>query len=91
MGVKTSEYRLEFPFQMSFIHFLIEQESNFQPEPKRPLISFWYNSFKSLFTALSKSSHESEVTITCHQLLRRILHGPKCLIQNVLGKFSKPP
>ena len=94
MGVKTLECWLEFPFQMSAIHFPIEQESDFQPEndePKHPLISFWYSSFKSIFTALSKSSRESEITITCHRLLHHILHGPKCPIQNVLGKFTKPP
>ena len=39
------------------------------------LISFWYSSFKLLFTALSKSSCESEVSITCQGSLRHTLHA----------------
>jgi len=37
------------------------------------------------FITLSKSSCESEASITCRELLRNLLHVPKRLIQNVWG------
>jgi len=44
MGITMLEQHRNFPFQMSSIHFCIEQENDFQLEPKHPLIFLHYSS-----------------------------------------------
>ena len=86
--VKRSECHSSTPFQLSPIEFAIEQESDCQPLNDMLLISFCYSSFKLPFTALSKCSSESEVSIMCHGLLCHLLRDPEIPNTKCMGEFA---
>ena len=67
MGVKTLECHWSIPFQVSAIHFDIEQVSDFQPYNDR--LNFYYSSFNGHSLLFPNSSLESDVSIMYHNLL----------------------